>query len=155
MLSVQQFGAGRPSASGSTALSTISHSVPVTDWCAWLWQRLGSLTGLGLCVRLRLSLNGGREPRTECMMKTLLQAPPPYWPRHKCKLCLWIDHKLFLMEHFKSDKENAFPLEWNPTLLQSEFNLINNGTGYWGTLQITSLKGFYKENNHLSMMSPR
>ena len=34
------------------------------------------------------------------------------------------------MEHLKSDKENAFPLEWNPTLLQAEFDLINNGTGY-------------------------
>ena len=34
------------------------------------------------------------------------------------------------MEHLKSDKENVFPLEWNPTLLQAEFDLINNGTGY-------------------------
>lgn len=46
------------------------------------------------------------------------------------------------MEHLKSDKENAFPLEWNSTLLQSEFDLVNDGTGYWGRLQIASIKGF-------------
>lgn len=34
------------------------------------------------------------------------------------------------MEHFKSDKENAFPPEWNPTLLQSESDLINNRADY-------------------------
>lgn len=34
------------------------------------------------------------------------------------------------MEGFKSDKENVFPLEWNPTLLQSVSDLINKGTGY-------------------------
>lgn len=59
------------------------------------------------------------------------------------------------MKHFKSDKENAFPLEWNPTLLQSESDLINKGTGYGERLQIISLKGFSKENNHLSMINTR
>lgn len=34
------------------------------------------------------------------------------------------------MEHFKQDKQNAFPGEWNFILLQSEFDLVNNEADY-------------------------
>lgn len=98
-------------------LWTISHSIPVTDWCAWLWQMLGSLVGLGLWVwGLRLSFIWGPVPRTECMLQTLLQAPPPYWPRHKCKLCLWIYNKLFSNGTFKIRQRKCFPsgMEFHP-----------------------------------------
>lgn len=106
----------------------------VHDYDKHLATRLGEAWVWGL----RLSLNWGLEPRTECM----LQAPPSYWPRHKCKLYLWTFHKLlFFIEHFKLDKESALPMEWDCSALQSESYLINHGTGYWERLQIVSLKG--------------
>lgn len=45
------------------------------------------------------------------------------------------------MELFKLDKENALPMEWNCTALQSESYLINHGVGYCERLQILSLRG--------------
>lgn len=140
----------------------LPHSGPLHIPFPWLTavhdydKPLAAALGWAVNVRTQAVVKRGPVPRTECMLKTLLQAPPPYWPRRKCKLCLWISHQLFFSWNiFKSDRENAFPLEWNSTLLQSGFDLLNSGTGYWGRLQIASLKGLSKENNQLPMMSSR
>lgn len=67
--------------------------------CDWpLWQMLGRLIGWGLWVwRVRLSIVRGLVPKTEYMLKMLLQVLTPYLPRYKCKLYLQFFYKLLFL----------------------------------------------------------